>query len=716
MGGRRGRAEAGCRGPALAVLLLAVTAASVLAPRAEAATTLRAFVVPDLTGVDPADRVTFAIALDNQGPTTAAYAWANLTFPTNTRHMWDTGWPTPYSSSLWASGNRRGYNFTGIPAGTNVTFSVTMEVLAGPADGTQLTVALEVDYTDDTAVVQPRAVTTATLTMRIPNIVVTMTPTETSVNPGTTFSYDITVENTGSTTAGTVWLNDTLPSDVTFNGQSGLPPPRCTNEDCRLSNFGVGTTQPYSLNVTVSPSAPRGAILTNYLLVNFTDPDGDPIPGPTAQASVDVRIVRDLAIAKVALAPVAFPGSTITFRIWYNNSASVALGTTWLNDTLPSGVTHDTSTPVGTVVGSAVLWQFPSVAPGPNVIELVGRVSSTAANGSVLGNRVTADYVDASGVQGLRVEASANVTVSTSLPSFASFAKVASVREAATGDTIRFTIYFNNTGTEAAATAVIEDAIPPGTVLTNPVPAFAPGSSPPRYVWRFSNLAPGDHSLSYDLVIQNAASGTVLNYAFLNYTDQLGQLTYREGPRSASIRVSGGSAVGDSGSLFLLAAAVAGIGVAGFLAYRTVGARKTVIDEVFLLHKDGLLIKHYTRRVRPDVDSDILSGMLIAVQNFVNESFIGAEGLQREGKLDELRFGEFKMVIERGQWVVVAAVLSGDPTNRVKDEVKAAIRDLEAALGEWLEGWSGEMKQVEGADAYIQDLIAGTYRRAWGKG
>ncbi len=141
-----------------------------------------------------------------------------------------------------------------------------------------------------------------------------------------------------------------------------------------------------------------------------------------------------------------------------------------------------------------------------------------------------------------------------------------------------------------------------------------------------------------------------------------------------------------------------------------------MIDEIFLLHRDGLLIKHYTRRVRPDIDSDILSGMLIAVQNFVNESFIGSEGLQKEGQLDELRFGEFRLVIERGEWVIVAAVLSGDPSDRVKDEVKASIRDIETALGTQLEGWTGEMNRVEGADRYMQDLIRGKYRRAWGKG
>ena len=74
------------------------------------------------------------------------------------------------------------------------------------------------------------------------------------------------------------------------------------------------------------------------------------------------------------------------------------------------------------------------------------------------------------------------------------------------------------------------------------------------------------------------------------------------------------------------------------------------------------------------------------------------------------------MVIERGQWVVVAAVLTGDPTNRTKAEVRVAIRDLEANLGTALERWSGDMRQVEGADRYMQDLIGGKYRGARGKG
>src|SRR5437016_1800872 len=46
--------------------------------------------------------------------------------------------------------------------------------------------------------------------------------------------------------------------------------------------------------------------------------------------------------------------------------------------------------------------------------------------------------------------------------------------------------------------------------------------------------------------------------------------------------------------------------------------KEAIIEDVFLLnHRDGILIKHETRRLRPNVDTDILTGMLTAVQQFV---------------------------------------------------------------------------------------------------
>ncbi|HLE45539.1 MAG TPA: hypothetical protein VI915_00910, partial [Thermoplasmata archaeon] len=56
---------------------------------------------------------------------------------------------------------------------------------------------------------------------------------------------------------------------------------------------------------------------------------------------------------------------------------------------------------------------------------------------------------------------------------------------------------------------------------------------------------------------------------------------------------------------------------------RVEAERGTLIEDIFLLHRSGLLLKHYTRRLRPNVDSDVLSGMLVAVQDFIKDSFRG---------------------------------------------------------------------------------------------
>ncbi len=42
-------------------------------------------------------------------------------------------------------------------------------------------------------------------------------------------------------------------------------------------------------------------------------------------------------------------------------------------------------------------------------------------------------------------------------------------------------------------------------------------------------------------------------------------------------------------------------------------AGDTFIEDVFLLHRSGVLIRHLSRRLKPHVDSDILTGMLRTV-------------------------------------------------------------------------------------------------------
>ncbi|MEW5937584.1 MAG: carboxypeptidase regulatory-like domain-containing protein [Candidatus Thermoplasmatota archaeon] len=129
----------------------------------------------------------------------------------------------------------------------------------------------------------------------------------------------------------------------------------------------------------------------------------------------------------------------------------------------------------------------------------------------------------------------------------------------------------------------------------------------------------------------------------------------------------------------------------------------TTIDELFLMYSDGRLIKHFTRRLRPDMDEDILSSMLVAVQDFVKDSF------GEEGGLDEMKFGRFQIVLGRGKYIILAATILGDEIDPFKPQVAKCVKDIEEKYGDALRDWDGEINKLKGTFKYVMDLIDGRY-------
>ncbi len=168
----------------------------------------------------------------------------------------------------------------------------------------------------------------------------------------------------------------------------------------------------------------------------------------------------------------------------------------------------------------------------------------------------------------------------------------------------------------------------------------------------------------------------------------------------------------------IVAAALGGLFLFLFMRQRA-GAAKPVpvaaakpvedalIDDVFLLYNDGLLIKHETRRLKPDVDSDILSGMLTAVQAFVKDSFRSDDG----DELNEMTFGQMHILLGRGKWLILAAIIGGDGVDAFTKQIKACIEDMETHDWDQLEGWNGDMKIAKTLTPYVKKLIRGEYAK-----
>jgi len=134
--------------------------------------------------------------------------------------------------------------------------------------------------------------------------------------------------------------------------------------------------------------------------------------------------------------------------------------------------------------------------------------------------------------------------------------------------------------------------------------------------------------------------------------------------------------------------------------------QEAAIDDVFLLYRrDGVLIKHETRRLRPDVDTDILSGMLTAVQQFVKDSFHGDE----EEELNEMTVGQMHILIGRGKWLVLAATLTGGDVESMTAQIQKCVDDMETHNWDRLEDWDGDMDITKALGPYLKKLIRGEY-------
>lgn len=126
-----------------------------------------------------------------------------------------------------------------------------------------------------------------------------------------------------------------------------------------------------------------------------------------------------------------------------------------------------------------------------------------------------------------------------------------------------------------------------------------------------------------------------------------------------------------------------------------------VIEDVFLTYQNGLLIAHETRKLNEDVQEDVFTSMLAAVQDFVKDSFYSKSKLD----LNRLDFGDSKILIEKGKFVSIAVVLVGYEPDLLPLFMREIIREIEDTYIEVLDDWDGVIDELEGTSDIIKRLL-----------
>jgi hypothetical protein len=130
------------------------------------------------------------------------------------------------------------------------------------------------------------------------------------------------------------------------------------------------------------------------------------------------------------------------------------------------------------------------------------------------------------------------------------------------------------------------------------------------------------------------------------------------------------------------------LGLVGLLYWRA--SKSFLLEDLFVIGKDGKLRVHKTTRSRPDRDEDLFSGMLTVIRDFAEDTFREEKGTLKAFELEE----DKKVIMETAEGFYVAAIFSGKEPRWAAGSLEAFSQDMETMYGPLITSWSGAMDEL----------------------
>ncbi|SEL76340.1 Outer membrane protein OmpA [Colwellia chukchiensis] len=151
-----------------------------------------------------------------------------------------------------------------------------------------------------------------------------------------------------------------------------------------------------------------------------------------------------------------------------------------------------------------------------------------------------------------------------------------------------------------------------------------------------------------------------------------------------------------------LKARQSGVSYAQYVAAQTFVYR---VEHVFLIHREtGLLLHSIALENENNSNADIVSAMLTAINDFVADSFLNDEAGQKE-QLQEISTDNFNLIIKPGPSAFVVAAVSGQPPQRLSDQLQVVVENIHQLFFDELNNFSGDNSAFASSDALLRDCL-----------
>ena len=271
--------------------------------------------------------VNYTITLANGGPDGIISAVLSVPLPVALQNAMWTPSSGSYSAStgLWtgldlASGSNATLALTGNVSPT-ATGSLTVQATVSPAPGVQ-----DANSGNNTAT------DTDTIT-QMADLAVTLTDGQTSVKPGSSITYTITVTNNGPSQVGSMTVTDTLPA--LLQGPVFAPAQGVYNETTGLwTGLNLMPGQSAVLTLTGTVDATVSGNFVNSVTVAPPTGVTDPEAGNNTATDTDTTLPL-ITLVKTVDPASAAPGQEVLYTVAYRNAGGSAATSLIISDTIP---------------------------------------------------------------------------------------------------------------------------------------------------------------------------------------------------------------------------------------------------------------------------------------------------------------------------------------------------------------------------------------------
>ncbi|MFA5273701.1 MAG: DUF11 domain-containing protein, partial [Candidatus Peribacter sp.] len=337
-----------------------------------------------------------------------------------------------------------------------------------------------------------------------PTFTITKTDNQTTVVPGATLHYTVSVTNTSQTAATNVTVTDTLPSLATFLSASDGGTQTAGTVTWSGLSIAAGATKALSVQAQVSAQATNGTVLTNTANVSGVTA----VDTTTVQAS---SLNADLSIAKTGPSTVQL-GGTISYVVTVTNSGPATATNATVTDVIPGGLTFNAAASPGCTLnggGTSVLCAINSLAAGQSqAFTLVFTAGSTALCSTNVLNAATISSADDPNSAN-NTSQTVTTAVQCGTPTY-SITKTDGRTTVLPGESLTYQITVTNTSSYAATNVQVTDALPGGvTYVTSSDSGILNGAT---VQWTLGSLAAGASKTLIVIVTvpSTASDGTVL--------------------------------------------------------------------------------------------------------------------------------------------------------------------------------------------------------------